>query len=261
MGKTKNEERNAKSGSQGELRCRRHFLEMEAFSELAGSALTRPFRFSFFGFRFSPFLLFLALLWTGVGCGKPSDIPVIASGAEYTDLLSKAEGLSKDALAKYEAGQPLDEKDKKQLREAHDIFEGLIAFNPEGFGPYFGAAKIYDALGKPDLAAPYYQSFLQYGPPRPTADVQRLNAEAYYCLGIYFESQGEFEKVADAAEKAFRLYREPDYLALIASVRFRDGRIKEARDFVDEALAKQPGHPRATQLNALIEAAEKKAGK
>lgn len=210
--------------------------------------------------RILPALLTL-LLAAALGCGKPSDIPVIASGAEYTDLLSKAEGLSKDALAKYEAGLPLDEKDKKQLKEAHDIFEGLIAFNPQGFGPYFGAAKIYDALGKPDLAAPYYESFLQYGPPRPTADVKRLNAEAYYCLGRYFEAHGEFDKVADAAEKAFRLYREPDYLALIASVRLRDRRIKEAREFVDEALAKQPGHPRATQLNALIEAAEKKSAK
>lgn len=196
--------------------------------------------------------LFLALLAV-VSCGKDPGIPIIASGSEYTDNLNKAEQLSKGVLEKYENGETLTEADKKKLQEAMVLFKALVAFQPEGFGPYFGLAKIHQALGESQPALFYMKKFIDYAPPRPIPEIVRLLAEAHYTCGRIYEDMGEFEiadKHADAAIKYFR--SNPNYLSFLASAKLRAKRNDEAHKLVDEALKLDPNNGRAKELHRMM---------
>jgi tetratricopeptide (TPR) repeat protein len=199
------------------------------------------------------YLLFLltALIFV-FGCGKSSDIPIIASGAEYQDRLAKAQRLSADILEKYENGEALTEADKAKLREAQKEFAGLIAFAPNNFGAYFGASKIEYALGRPEAAFGHMQKFIELAPADPIADVKRLLAEAHFVVAKAYEDQGEFELVMRNAEQSVKYFRSPDYLAMLASALLREGREEAAHKLVDEALKADPEHSRAKQLHSLM---------
>ena len=187
------------------------------------------------------------------GCGKDPGIPVIASGSEYTDNLNKAEELSKSALKKFENGETLTDADKKKLSEAMVLFKALVAFQPEGFGPYFGLAKIHQSLGEPQPALFYMKRFIEYAPPRPIPEVKRLLAEAPYTCGRIFEDKGEFEEADKEAESAIKYFRaNPNYLSLLASAKQRANKSEEAHKLVDEALKLDPNNGRAKELHLMM---------
>ena len=200
-------------------------------------------------------LIFLALvcLTIAVGCGRDPGIPVIGSGSEYTDNLSKAEELSKAALEKYENGEELNDNDKKKLKEAMVLFKALVAFRPEGFGPYFGLAKIHQALGEPQPALFYMKRFIDYAPPRPIPEVVRLLAEAHYTCGRIYEDMGEFEEANKHAWTAVKYFRKnPNYLSFLASAKLRVKKNEEAHELVDEALKLDPNNGRAKELHRMM---------
>lgn len=222
--------------------------------------------------------LALAIALLMVGCGKKPDIPVIASGAEYSDILDEAEKLSRAPLERYEKGEELSKEDKDNLQEALRKFEGLVAFLPDQFGAYFGAAKIQMALGAPEKALVHFQGFIEYAPANPADQFKPALAEAHYSLGTIFEDLGQFDLVKANAEKAVEYSRaNANYLSLLSSVKLRDkdGLIesmkkfkdpkelqalknaaedleKEAHRLVDEALAIDPSNGRAKQLHSMM---------
>lgn len=186
-------------------------------------------------------------------CGKDPGIPVIASGSEYTDNLNKAEELSKSVLEKFENGETLTDADKKKLNEAMALFKALVAFQPQGFGPYFGLAKIHQALGESQPALFYMKKFIEYAPPRPIPEIERLLAEAHYTCGRIYEDMGEFEEADNAAVTAIKYFREnPNYLSFLASAKLRANKAEEAHKLVDEALKLDPNNGRAKELHRLM---------
>ena len=188
-----------------------------------------------------------------MSCGKDPGIPVIASGSEYTDNLNKAEELSKGALEKFENGETLTDADKKKLGEAMVLFKALVAFQPEGFGPYFGLAKIHQAIGEPQPALFYMKRFIEYAPPQPIPEIKRLLAEAHYTCGRIYEEMGAFEEANIAAQTAVKYFRtHPNYLSLLASAKLRDNKPDEAHKLVDEALKLDPNNGRAKELHRLM---------
>jgi tetratricopeptide (TPR) repeat protein len=202
---------------------------------------------------------FLKLLMAAVcgaallGCGKDPGIPIIGSGSEYTDHLANAESLTKDILERYERGEALSDADRNKLREAQKLFMALIAFRPEGFGPYFGLAKIHEALGEKDEALFYMQKFIQYAPPNPIPEVKQLLGEAHFVSGTIYESYGEFASADLAAQAAVKYNeRNPDYLSLLASSKLRRKDVAGAKSLVEKALQADPNHGRARQLEAMI---------
>lgn len=226
-------------------------------------------------------LLAIGAVFLVSGCGKSPDIPVIASGAEYSDQLDEAERLSRTALEKYEQGEPLTKSETENLRLALKKFEGLIAFMPDRYGAYFGAAKIQMALKEPEKAYVHFRSFVALTPPNPDEQFKPAIAEAHYCLATLQEEKGEFDYVKLNAERAVELFPgNPNYLTLLASVRLREnselllrseqasdaGKLQEANELdqsakalaeeahklVDRALAIDPRHGRAKQLHAMM---------
>jgi tetratricopeptide (TPR) repeat protein len=180
-------------------------------------------------------------------------MPVIASGSEYTDNLNKAEELSKDALGKFENGETLTDVDKKKLNEAMVLFKALVAFQPEGFGPYFGLAKIHQALGEPQPALFYMKRFIEFSPPSPIPEIKRLLAEAHYTCGKIYEDMGEFEEANNEAITAIKHFREnPNYLSFLASAKLRANKTEEAHKLVDEALKLDPNNGRAKELHRMM---------
>jgi len=203
--------------------------------------------------RLALFALGLIVLAIVSGCGKDPEFPVIASGSEYTDNLNKAEQLSKDALEKFENGQTLTDADKKKLKESMNLFKALVAFQPQGFGPYFGLAKIHQALGEPQPALFYMKRFIEFAPPRPIPEIKRLLAEAHYTCGKIYEDMGEFEEVDVEAITAVKYFRQnPNYLSLLASARLREKKTDEAHKLVDEALKLDPNNGRAKELHLMM---------
>jgi tetratricopeptide (TPR) repeat protein len=203
--------------------------------------------------RASGSLAAACMLLVAASCGKPSEIPIIASPSEYTDVLQRAEKLSREPLEKYERDEELTESDKKQLGEALKMFEGLVAFLPENFGAYFGSAKIHQALGEKETALARYGGFVELAPKSPTPEVRALLAESHFSIAEIFESLGEFDMVERNAEAAVGHVRQnADYLAMLASVRLRQKREEEAHKLVDEALALDPQNGRARQLHSMI---------
>lgn len=198
-------------------------------------------------------LCFIPLLIWLAGCGKSPDIPVIASGSEYEDRLSEAQQISQDILVKYEQGVAISEEEKGRLKEALSIFNGLIAFNPHGFGPYFGAGKIHQILGEPELALVDYKNFVDHAPERPTEEIKQLIAEAYYASGAIYESNGEFDRAYECGKEAVKNFRKnPNYLAFLASSELRNGKDDLAAKLVAEALSIDPSHGRAKQLQLML---------
>ena len=203
--------------------------------------------------RASRLLCALISLIIAVGCGKDPGIPVIGSGSEYTDNLNKAEELSKATLEKYESGEKLTDEDKKKLKEAMVLFKALVAFQPEGFGPYFGLAKIHQALGEPQPALFYMKRFIEYAPPRPIPEIVRLLAEAHYTCGRIYEDMGEFEEADKHAEASIKHFRNnPNYLSFMASAKLRAKQTDEAHKLVDEALKLDPNNGRAKELHRMM---------
>ncbi len=190
---------------------------------------------------------------TAAGCGKSPDIPIIASGPEYKDVLAKAEKLSTGPIEKFEAGEALNSEDKNSLREAQKQFDGLIAFAPNNFGAYFGASRISAALGNKETAFAHMRKFIELAPQNPIPEIKRLLAEAHYYVGKSFEDQSEFELAKRNAERSVGYFRNnPNYLALLASCRLRENRGEEAHKLVDDALKLDPNHARSKQLHAMM---------
>jgi tetratricopeptide (TPR) repeat protein len=186
--------------------------------------------------RASGSLAAACMLLVAASCGKPSEIPIIASPSEYTDVLQRAEKLSREPLEK-----------------ALKMFEGLVAFLPENFGAYFGSAKIHQALGEKETALARYGGFVELAPKSPTPEVRALLAESHFSIAEIFESLGEFDMVERNAEAAVGHVRQnADYLAMLASVRLRQKREEEAHKLVDEALALDQQNGRARQLHSMI---------
>lgn len=197
-------------------------------------------------------LFFVALAFTTASCGKSPDIPIIASGAEYMDRLKDAEKLSSDILARYETEGKIEEADKKKLREALVLFDGLVAFAPDNFGAYFGKGKIHEALGEPEKEFAAMQKFIELAPPRPIEEVKVLLAEAHYVVAKSFENRKEYELAKRNAERSVKYVRAPNYLSILASCLLRENKVQEAHTLVDEALRLDPENPRAKLLHTML---------
>lgn len=192
-----------------------------------------------------------------VGCGKGPDVPVIASGAEYSDLLDDAEKLSRAPLEKFEQKETLAAADRENLAKALKIFEGLIAFLPDQFGAYFGAGKIEMALDRPENAFPHFKKFIELAPSNPDEQFKPALAEAHYSVATIQETLAngpeDLELVKVNAERAYELIpQNANYLTLLASVRLREKKDEEAHKLVDAALALDPSHGRAKQLHSMM---------
>ncbi len=200
-------------------------------------------------------LLYILFSLAGGGCGGPSSRPPqIVTESEYQDTLDRARQLSEGPIRKHDAREPLDSQEKSDLQEAARLIEGLANFKPTNFATHFLAGKVYQALGDHERAKIKLKECLStLAPGSQDENIRHMEAEALALLALSLERTGVVEEALAAAEEALKLYPDnPNYLAAKASALIQMGKPEEAHRAVREALARDPRHARALQLDRLL---------
>jgi tetratricopeptide (TPR) repeat protein len=189
-----------------------------------------------------------------------SDIPLIRSGAEYSDYLAKAEGLSRPVLEKVDAGQSLNDEDQSKLDQSIPLIKGLIAFRPNTFGLYVLLGKIYQVKGEHRLAIAELDKGAQLMWNTSQPEVRATLAETHHLATLSFAAMGEHESAANSAMKSLELAPgNPIYNVDAAGSYLQLGQLANARRYIDRALKSDPDFGPAKQMLKLIEAAEAEA--
>lgn len=206
--------------------------------------------------------LLLALCLAGLaGCrggdqARAIEVPTIRTPAEADNYLIQAEKISKEALEKSSRDEPLSSAEQDNVKEALAYFEGLIAYDPSRYQPYFGAGKLAYALGEWQKSLEYMQQSIRLAPPpskTPPVELVTTIAEAHYVSSRSLFFLQRFDEAAAAANLARTLVKaSPDYLIAEASALLEMRKEDEARILVLEALSLDAEHARAKQLAKLL---------
>jgi tetratricopeptide (TPR) repeat protein len=196
-----------------------------------------------------------------VGCNRGEQarviqVPTIRTPAEADNYLIEAEKISKAALEKSGRDEALTSAEQDNVKEALAYFEGLIAYDPARYQPYFGAGKLAYALGDWQKSLEYMQQAIRLAPPpskTPPVELVTMIAEAHYVSSRSLFFLQKFDEAAAAAGLARTLVKaSPDYLIAEASALLEMKREDDARILVLEALSLDAEHPRAKQLAKLL---------
>lgn len=195
------------------------------------------------------------------GCSKGDqaraiEVPTIRTPAEADNYLLRAEQISKEALEKSGRDEPLTSAEQDNVKEALAYFEGMIAYDPARYQPYFGAGKLAYALGEYERAFKYmYQAITLAPAPSKTPPVElvAMIAEAHYVSARSLFFLHRYEEAAAAAKLASTLVKtSPDYLVAEAAPLLELKQDAAAKDLVVRALAIDPNHRIAKQLAKLL---------
>lgn len=188
--------------------------------------------------------------------GRVMDPPVIRTSAESNDYLAKAEKLSLKLIEKQAQGETLTEAEKDDLREAANIFKGIIAFEPRRFAPYYGEGRIRYALGDYQAAVDLMFQCIQLAPPpkpKPPIEVVQMVADAHYISSRSLFFLKRYETAARAAELALTLApSSPDYAVAWAAAELELKNETKAEGLVMQALLLDPGHKEALRLAKFL---------
>jgi tetratricopeptide (TPR) repeat protein len=201
--------------------------------------------------------LLLALL---AACDPPGEytatgdrIPLIRNEGEFSVILQEAQRLSEGPLRRFDQGEELSEQDRKDLRKASASFQGLIAFKPSAFGPRFGAAKVFHALGDRQRAGEQFERALMNQPQQPTPEHVVLIAEAHDSLARLLMLENRDELAAEHSEKAMALFPDnAEYWTTRAEIELNHDHVDQAKGYLSKALELDPDNRRAQRLVKLI---------
>lgn len=195
------------------------------------------------------------------GCQKSDQaraiqVPTIRTPAEADDYILKAEKLSKEPLEKSGRDELLTSAEQDNVKEALAYFQGIIAYDPSRYQPYFAAGKMAYALGEYEQALTYLQQAIKLAPPpskNPPVELVTLIAEAHYVSSRALFFLHRYDEAAEGARLASMLVTSSaDYLVAEASARLEMKQDDKAKDLVVRALAIDPNHRIAKQLAKLL---------
>jgi tetratricopeptide (TPR) repeat protein len=196
-------------------------------------------------------IVVLLLIWGALGKGSdPNEVPNITSGTEYREVLAKAERLSLQHLVDLDNGIELTEVDKKDLREAAVLFDGLSQAQPTNIAPYLGAGKIYQALGNDDAAIKRFQQGLAVVPKDPILAVKDTAIEMHYLFSRSLFNVRHYDEALSEINRAITQlpFGSPIYLSQRAAINIQLRKYKEANDDLVKALEIDPDHKRSKDL-------------
>lgn len=142
------------------------------------------------------------------------------------------------------------------LKEANRLIDGLIAFQPDKYGPYILKGLVLRALGDDEAAGRALAQGVLQAPSTPSPDDRLALARLYDLMAqIEFDKQ-EYSNAEKSASKAIELApNDPEALVTAASVQIQLGRPKKAEPLLQKALKTSPNHPKATSLLKLVKMA------
>ncbi len=184
------------------------------------------------------------------------EVPSIRTSAQADDYLVRAEKLSLEALVKSGRDEPLTSAEEDNVKESLAIFEGIIAFDPSRYQPYFGAGKLAYALKDYERADKLMAQAIALAPPaskNPPVELLMMVAEAHYVVSRSRFFMQDFEVAEESAKLAVTLIKEsPDYWVALASAQLELKKEDDAKFSVLKALALDQTHARANQLAKLL---------
>lgn len=190
------------------------------------------------------------------GCGSTpasNDQPIITSFAQYEEALQKAEKLSLQHLKDLDAGEPLTDPDKRDLREAALIFDSLADYQPTNIAPFTGAGKIYQALGADDTAIQRFREGLSTVPPSPITAVLDTAIETHYLLSVSLFNKHRYKEALDEVNRAIQMFStSPIYYAQRAAIFIQLGNNKAAYSDLSTALQIDGTNVKARRLMKLL---------
>jgi len=190
-----------------------------------------------------------------MGCGpSSSEVPVIKSNQEYSEILSDARELSEKHIVAFREGIEPDDKAVKDLRRARQLFQSLLEYSPTIPAPVFGAAEVDYVLGDHDSAIRNYRQSINLEPLNADPDEKSLVAEAYAQISRIYLLRNAYEQAEIEAAAAVEIRpKDPHYLVDLASAKFQRGEVSGAAKLCLEAVRIDPENSRAVLLLKLIQ--------
>ncbi|MCW5935778.1 MAG: hypothetical protein KIT11_00530 [Fimbriimonadaceae bacterium] len=199
--------------------------------------------------------LALGLIIIAAGCAPdPNAPPIIRDDREYVATLDKVRTLTQSAFAKRDRHEGLTSSEELDLKEAAPLIEGMVAYNPQSYGPYLLKGILRRTLGDDEGAEQALQQALLFVPDEPTPDDDLAMAQIHSELArIYFDKL-DFENAETNAMTALDLAPEdPESLVTAASVKIQLKKGGEAKAYLQRALKVDPDNPRASELLRFIQ--------
>jgi predicted Zn-dependent protease len=178
---------------------------------------------------------------------------VLRDGKEYEQTLAEVRRLSLRPLEAFHGGEALTESQRSDLREAVRLIEGLIAFQPDKYGPYVLKGMCLRALGEDGAAALALEQGTLQAPASPTPDDRLALARLHDLMAQIHFDRHDYARAERESRRAVELSPEdPDALVTAASVQIQLSRPKEAEGLLRRALKASPGHAKAQSLLKLV---------
>ncbi|MBS1721676.1 MAG: tetratricopeptide repeat protein [Armatimonadetes bacterium] len=205
--------------------------------------------------RSTVLLLAIACLGCQNGTGGPQ---VYRDTDEYLAALKHVQELTREPFNAVHDGQPISERETKDLKEALTTIDGLIAYKPDNYGPYVLKGLTLRALDRDGDAIRSFQQALLLVPKELKEDdkaaIARIHAEM---ASTYFDQQPpdlvQAEKEADTALSI--MPDDPTIKVDVASIKIEAKKPAEAKKLLEEALKADPSDKRAKDLLKLIQMA------
>ena len=192
------------------------------------------------------------------GCGSPDPNapPVLRDSKEYEQTLISVRQLTEAPFQVVQDGDTLSDDQRSDLQEANRLIDGLIAFQPDKYGPYILKGLVLRALGDSEAASRALSQGVLQAPSTPSPDDRLALARLYDLMAQIDFDKGDFSNAEKSASKAIGLAPEdPEVLVTAASVQIQLGRPKSAEPLLQKALKLSPNHPKATNLLKLVKMA------
>lgn len=180
-------------------------------------------------------------------------MPVIGSGSEYQQVLKEAAEASQKPLEKMARDEALTPDDRTQLSTAASLFEGIVAYQPQGFAPYLALGMIYRGLNDSERAERSLRQALNNLPGNPSPEIKQTVAEVHYQLSrVLFDKKDYDGAIAEASTAEQSNPENADYPTAKAAALLQANRVSDAKKALEAALKLDPQNKRAQTLMKLV---------
>ncbi len=204
-------------------------------------------------------VLLLAGLCVLFGCGPSSsatpkaDTTIIHNGGEYNEVLARLQKSTQEPLVKYVKGEPLAGKDLDALEKAEPEIRGLVAFNPQGFGPHVLLAQCLRAQGKIDEALTSFETAIIQAPENLGSDEKGIVANCFSEISSIHYQKRQLDMADKAIRDALLLRPEsPVFLTAQARIQIELNQLDKAKENIAKAKKLDPNDPAVKQLEEFI---------
>ncbi len=201
-----------------------------------------------------PSLLLLLIVGALAGCGGGSGVPVIRNATEYSAVSKQAFELTRGPFIKLDNGEEMTEVDKRDLRQAAKLLDGMKAFSPDNFSLNMQAGTIHLALDENEDAVKEFLVFETVIPKTLTSELKPLVTLGFFQFSVALFRTQQYADAEKAVNRALK--DDPNSAKMLthrASIRVQNGNTKGAKEDAMKALKLDPNQSRAAGILRLLD--------